>query len=44
LKAKDASVIFRSAGKVTAIASIGRDLENLNAEVALEGGADFHAS
>src|SRR5439155_21683002 len=26
LKAKDASVIFRSAGKVTAIASIGRDL------------------
>jgi NADPH-dependent 2,4-dienoyl-CoA reductase/sulfur reductase-like enzyme/nitrite reductase/ring-hydroxylating ferredoxin subunit len=44
LKAKDASVIFRSAGKVTAIASIGRDLENLKAEVALEVGTDFHSS
>jgi apoptosis-inducing factor 3 len=44
LKARDASVIFRSAGKVTAIASIGRDLENLKAEVALEAGTDFHVS
>src|SRR5437870_8770335 len=35
LKAKDASVIFGSEGKVTAVASIGRDLENLKAEVAL---------
>jgi apoptosis-inducing factor 3 len=44
LKARDASVIFRSAGKLTAIASIGRDLENLKAEVALEGGTDFQVS
>jgi len=43
LKAKDASVVFRSAGKVTAVASIGRDVENLKAEVALEHGDEFHA-
>ncbi len=36
LKAKDASVVFRSAGKVTAVAGIGRDHENLEADVALE--------
>src|SRR5438552_4121848 len=33
LKAKDASVIFRDREKVTAVVSIGRDLENLRAEV-----------
>jgi NADPH-dependent 2,4-dienoyl-CoA reductase/sulfur reductase-like enzyme/nitrite reductase/ring-hydroxylating ferredoxin subunit len=43
LKAKDASVIFRSGGKVTAVASIGRDRENLQAELALERGDKFHA-
>ena len=43
LKAKDASVIFGSEGKVTAVASIGRDLENLKAEVALERGEEFRA-
>src|SRR6266496_3229129 len=41
LKAKDASVIFRAADKLTAVASIGRDLENLKAEVALECGDEF---
>jgi len=44
VKAKDASVIFRAGENVTAIASIGRDLENLKAEVALERGNPFHAS
>jgi len=44
LKEKAGSVVFRSGGgKVTAVASVGRDLENLKAEVALERGADFHA-
>ena len=43
LKAKDASVIFGSEGKVTAVASIGRDLENLKAEVAIERGEQFRA-
>jgi NADPH-dependent 2,4-dienoyl-CoA reductase/sulfur reductase-like enzyme len=43
LKAKDASVIFRSGEKLTAVASVGRDLENLNAEVALERGEEFRA-
>src|SRR5437016_190040 len=43
LKAKAGSVIFRSDGKLSAVASIGRDLENLKAEVALERGAEFHA-
>src|SRR5881296_1720525 len=44
LKAKDASVIFRDCDKVTAVASVGRDLENLKAEVALERGEEFRAS
>jgi NADPH-dependent 2,4-dienoyl-CoA reductase/sulfur reductase-like enzyme/nitrite reductase/ring-hydroxylating ferredoxin subunit len=41
LKAKDASVIFRAGDKLTAVASVGRDLENLKAEVALERGDEF---
>ncbi len=41
LKAKDASVIFRSGDKLTAVASIGRDRENLQAEMAMEHGEDF---
>ena len=41
LKAKNASVAFRSGDKLTAVASVGRDIENLEAEVALERGADF---
>jgi NADPH-dependent 2,4-dienoyl-CoA reductase/sulfur reductase-like enzyme/nitrite reductase/ring-hydroxylating ferredoxin subunit len=44
LKAKDASVIFRDGDKLTAVASIGRDLENLKAELALERGDDFYSS
>ena len=44
VKAKDASVIFRAGENVTAVASIGRDVENLKAEVALERGNSFHAS
>ena len=43
LKATDASVIFRAADKLTAVASIGRDLENLKAELALERGEEFRA-
>jgi len=43
LKAKDASVIFRDGDKLTAVASVGRDLENLKAELALERGDEFHA-
>ena len=43
LKAKDASVIFRSGDKISAVASIGRDLENLKAEVKLELGDELHA-
>jgi apoptosis-inducing factor 3 len=42
LKAKDASVIFRSSEKLTAVATVGRDRENLKAEVALEGRQEFH--
>src|SRR5881409_3001636 len=42
LKAKDASVIFREREKVTAVVSIGRDLENLKAELALERDDEFH--
>jgi NADPH-dependent 2,4-dienoyl-CoA reductase/sulfur reductase-like enzyme len=42
--AKDASVIFRAGENVTAVASIGRDVENLKAELALERGNAFHAS
>jgi NADPH-dependent 2,4-dienoyl-CoA reductase/sulfur reductase-like enzyme len=41
LNGKHASVIFRSNGKVSAVASIGRDLENLKAEAALECGEEF---
>src|SRR5213595_816728 len=44
LKAKDASVIFRGGDKITAVASVGRDLENLKAEVALERREEFRAS
>src|SRR6266571_238178 len=44
LKAKDASVIFRRGRKVTAVASVGRDRENLEAEVALERGGKFPPS
>ena len=44
LKAKDASVIFRSDGKLSAVASVGRDRENLEAEVALERGEEFSSS
>jgi len=42
LKGKDASVSFRDGAKLTAVASVGRDLENLKAEVALERGDEFH--
>jgi NADPH-dependent 2,4-dienoyl-CoA reductase/sulfur reductase-like enzyme len=41
LNGKHASVIFRSNGKVSAVASVGRDLENLKAEAALERGEEF---
>jgi NADPH-dependent 2,4-dienoyl-CoA reductase/sulfur reductase-like enzyme/nitrite reductase/ring-hydroxylating ferredoxin subunit len=44
LKAKDASAVFRADDKVSAVASIGRDLENLKAEAALERGEEFRAS
>ncbi|PYK51330.1 MAG: pyridine nucleotide-disulfide oxidoreductase [Verrucomicrobia bacterium] len=44
LKSKDASVIFRAGDKLTAVASIGRDRENLEAELALERGNKFDAS
>ena len=44
LKRKDASVCFRSGGKLTAVASIGRDHENLEAERAMERGDEFHAA
>src|SRR5436305_8270582 len=40
--AKDASVIFQGGAKVSAVASIGRDVENLKAELALERGEDFN--
>jgi NADPH-dependent 2,4-dienoyl-CoA reductase/sulfur reductase-like enzyme/nitrite reductase/ring-hydroxylating ferredoxin subunit len=43
LKEKDASVVFRTGDKLTAVASVGRDLENLKAEVALERGEEFRA-
>ena len=44
LKAKDGSVIFSSDGKLSAVASIGRDRENLEAEAALERGEEFSPS
>jgi len=43
-KAKDASVIFRDGDKLTAVASVGRDKENLRAELALERGEKFSPS
>src|SRR5437867_2273271 len=43
LKARNASVIFRDGDRLTAVASVGRDLENLKAELALEHGDEFHA-
>jgi apoptosis-inducing factor 3 len=44
LKAKAASVVFQSNGKLSAVASVGRDRENLKAEVALERGEEFSPS
>ena len=44
VKEKDASVVFRSGDKLTAVASVGRDLENLKAELALERGEKFSPS
>jgi NADPH-dependent 2,4-dienoyl-CoA reductase/sulfur reductase-like enzyme len=44
LKAKDASVMFRDGDKLTAVASVGRDMENLKAELALERSEQFHRS
>ncbi|MGA7275143.1 MAG: hypothetical protein WBX14_09895, partial [Candidatus Udaeobacter sp.] len=44
LNAKDASVIFRDGEKLMAVASVGRDLENLKAELALERGDEFRES
>jgi NADPH-dependent 2,4-dienoyl-CoA reductase/sulfur reductase-like enzyme len=44
LEKKEASVLFRNRDKLAAVASIGRDLENLKAEVALERGEKFRAS
>src|SRR4029453_7280767 len=44
LKEKDASVIFRSGDNLAAVASVGRDKENLRAELALERGEEFHSS
>jgi NADPH-dependent 2,4-dienoyl-CoA reductase/sulfur reductase-like enzyme len=44
LKAKDASVIFSDGEKTSAVASVGRDLENLKAELALERSEQFHSS
>jgi NADPH-dependent 2,4-dienoyl-CoA reductase/sulfur reductase-like enzyme/nitrite reductase/ring-hydroxylating ferredoxin subunit len=44
LKAKEASISFRSDGKLSAVASVGRDRENLEAETALERGEEFSPS
>ena len=44
LKNKAGSVIFRSNGKLNAVASVGRDFENLEAEAALERGGQFAPS
>ena len=44
LKAKAGSVIFSSDGKLSAVASVGRDRENLEAEVALERDEEFSPS
>jgi NADPH-dependent 2,4-dienoyl-CoA reductase/sulfur reductase-like enzyme/nitrite reductase/ring-hydroxylating ferredoxin subunit len=43
VNAKDASVVFQDGKKVTAVASIGRNLENLKAELALERGEEFRS-
>jgi NADPH-dependent 2,4-dienoyl-CoA reductase/sulfur reductase-like enzyme/nitrite reductase/ring-hydroxylating ferredoxin subunit len=43
LKAGDASVLFRDGSELSAVASIGRDVENLKAELALERGDEFSA-
>jgi hypothetical protein len=37
-------VIFRDDEKLTAVASVGRNLENLKAELALERKEQFHPS
>src|SRR5262249_700836 len=42
LRDNNASALFYQAGKLVAVASLGRDLENLKAEVALERGDEFH--
>jgi apoptosis-inducing factor 3 len=44
LKSKNAAVVFRSGDKLTAVASVGRDRENLEAEVALERQTKFNAA
>jgi apoptosis-inducing factor 3 len=44
LKAKEVSIGFRADGKLSAVASVGRDRENLQAEVALERGEEFSPS
>jgi apoptosis-inducing factor 3 len=44
LKTKTGSMIFSSDGKLNAVASVGRDRENLEAEVALEYGGKFPPS
>ena len=44
LKAKHASVLFRADDKLSAVASVGRDRENLKAETALERGEEFSPS
>ncbi len=41
LTARDASVLYREDDKVTAVTSVGRNLENLEAELALERGEEF---
>jgi apoptosis-inducing factor 3 len=43
LAKNDASILFQHGDKVSAVASLGRDLENLKAEVALERGDEFQA-
>lgn len=43
LKGKRCVGDFPTRPKVTIVASVGRDLENLKAEVALEGGEEFGA-
>jgi len=42
LKDNNASGLFYQAEKLVAVASLGRDLENLKAELALERGDEFH--